>query len=154
MAVLPIPVERTLTILNLSSDERIIATFGEHSQVVILFLKRVSDEEIWQQLLDDSADADASNCYTFSYCYLLLASTLEFLNLKTIGEGIIKTTGIDTQQTALLTGSEIQSFKKHLTIKALENIEEYLNADGFERLREQKLGTSRLRTNRTKATVI
>ena len=120
----------------------------------MLFLKRVSDEEIWQQLLDDTTDTDATSSFTFSYCYLILASTLEFLNLKTIGEGIIKTTGIDTQQTALLTGSEIQSFKKNLTIKALENIEEYLNADGFERLRELKLGTSRLRTNRTKATVI
>ncbi|MCD4828216.1 MAG: hypothetical protein K8R90_02135 [Candidatus Cloacimonetes bacterium] len=154
MPVLPVPVERALTILNLRSDERIIALFGEHSQVVLLFLKRVSDEDTWQQLLDESAYDDASSSYTFSYCYLLLASTLEFLNLKTIGEGIIKTTGIDTQQTELLTGGEIQSFKKHLSIKALENIEEYLNADGFERLRELKLGTSRLRTNRTKATVI
>ena len=154
MAVLPVATDKAVAVLNLTSDRRITATFEEHAPAVMLLLKRVSDADVWADLLAGEVDDDTVDSYTFAYCYLLLAETVELLNLKTLGEGIIKTTGIDTQQTELLTGSEVQAFRKHLTIKALETIEDFLNADGYSRLRELALGTSRHRVSRTKASVI
>ncbi|MCD4818660.1 MAG: hypothetical protein K8S23_08200 [Candidatus Cloacimonetes bacterium] len=152
--MLPINTKTVIKVLNLSSDERIYSTFEEHSPLVMLWLKRVTDEDIWDELQQKTVEEDLQNSYKFAYCYYLLASTIEFLNLKTIGEGIIKTTGLDQQSTELLSGSEIQSFKKNLEIQALETILEYTNATGYDRLRELKLGTSKFRKTGIKATVI
>jgi len=151
--MLNITTEQVLRILNLNSDDRIISLFEEHSDIVMLWLKRVTDES-WTDVKEGTAEADILNVYKFAYCYYLLSSTVEFLNLKTIGEGIIKTTGIDQQSTELLSGVEIKSFKKQLEIKALELVSDYLSPTGFDRLRELKLGSSKLEQNRVRASVI
>ena len=140
--MLPIDTPTATSILNLNSDERIIATFDQHAPKVVLLLKRITDEDIWNDLQADIADEDTQNSFKFAYSYYLLVSAVEFLNLKTLGEGIIKSTGIDQQSTELLTGSEIIAFKKNLEIQALELIIEYLNEAGFDRLKELKTGKS------------
>ena len=68
----------------------------------------------------------------------MLYSTAEFLNLKTLGEGIVKTVGLDQSATELLTGSEIDAFKANLELRALTLLQDYLNAQGRERLLELK----------------
>jgi len=152
--MLPIDTSIAISILNLNSDDRIISTFDQHSSKAVLLLKRVTDEDIWNDLQADIADEDIQNSFKFAYCNYLLASTVEFLNLKTLGEGIIKSTGIDQQATELLTGSEIKSFKKNLEIQALELIYEYLNSDGYDRLKELKIGSSNLNKTSIKIAVI
>jgi len=64
----------------------------------------------------------------------MLHSTAEFLNLKTLGEGIVKTVGLDQSATELLTGSEIDSFKANLELRALTGLRDYLNQQGQNRL--------------------
>jgi hypothetical protein len=152
--MLPIDTNTAISILNLNSDDRIIATFDQHAQKVVLLLKRITDEDIWNDLQADLADEDTQNSFKFAYSYYLLVSAVEFLNLKTLGEGIIKSTGIDQQSTELLTGSEIKAFKKNLEIQALELISEYLNEAGFDRLKELKTGKSKINQTGIKIAVI
>jgi hypothetical protein len=64
----------------------------------------------------------------------MLYSTAEFLNLKTLGEGIVKTVGLDQSATELLTGGEIDSFKANLELRALTGLRDYLNQQGQNRL--------------------
>jgi hypothetical protein len=68
----------------------------------------------------------------------MLHSTCEFLNLKTLGEGIVKTVGLDQSATELLTGSEIDAFKANLELRALTVLSSYLNQTGLDRLNELK----------------
>ena len=68
----------------------------------------------------------------------MLQSTCEFLNLKTLGEGIVKTVGLDQSATELLTGSEIDAFKTSLELRALTGLRDYLNLTGLQRLDELK----------------
>ena len=46
-----------------------------------------------------------------AYSLKVLHSILPFINLQTAGEGIIKTTGIDSNRTSVLTGKEIDEFQ-------------------------------------------
>ncbi len=74
----------------------------------------------------------------------MLHSTAEFLNLKTLGEGIVKTVGLDQSATELLTGSEIDTFKANLELRALTVLSSYLNQTGLDRLNELKPRTPRV----------
>ena len=76
--------------------------------------------------------------FRFGFCFLMLQSTCEFLNLKTLGEGIVKTVGLDQSATELLTGSEIDAFKANLELRALTILQAYLNPAGLDRLNELK----------------
>ena len=74
----------------------------------------------------------------------MLHSTCEFLNLKTLGEGIVKTVGLDQSATELLTGSETDAFKANLELRALTGLRDYLNQTGLDRLNELKPRTPRV----------
>ncbi|MDY0382075.1 MAG: hypothetical protein RBQ68_08450, partial [Candidatus Cloacimonadaceae bacterium] len=80
----------------------------------------------------------------FGFCFLMLQSTCEFLNLKTLGERIVKTVGLDQSATELLTGSEIDAFKANLELRALTILQVYLNPAGLDRLFELKPRTPRV----------
>ena len=139
-----IETETLLRILNLPEDEKITMLFDEHSDSVIAWFRKVAENEVIESVTD----------YKMSYSFFLFSQVLDFLNLKTLGSGIIKTTGIDAQTTELLTGSEIRAFKKDLEIRALETIYEYLTPFGIKRLDELKFGSSSVKHHRTRATVI
>lgn len=139
-----IETETLLKILNLPEDEKIIMLFNEHSDSVIAWFRKVAEIEVIESVTD----------YKMAYSFYILSQVLDFLNLKTLGSGIIKTTGIDAQTTELLTGSEIRAFKKDLEIRALETIYEYLTPFGIKRLDELKFGSSSVKHHRTRATVI
>ena len=82
--------------------------------------------------------------FRFGFSFLMLHSTAEFLNLKTLGEGIVKTVGLDQSATELLTGSEIDAFKANLELRSLTILKSYLNPAGLDRLNELKPRQPRL----------
>ena len=139
-----IETETLLRILNLPEDEKIIMLVNEHSDSVMQWFRKVAESEVIESVTD----------YKMAYSFFILSQVLDFLNLKTLGSGIIKTTGIDAQATQLLTGREIRAFKKDLEIRALETIYNYLTSLGIKRLDELKFGSSFVKKYRTRATVI
>ncbi len=148
---IPVEVETVLRVLNLPNDARITSTFAEHAGRVMLDLERYTDELVWEDMNSESVEDKLQNSYKYAYCYLLLANTIQFLNLKTIGEGIIKTTGFDANSTSLLSGNEIANWKKSLEIEALTMIKGYLSEVGLDRYRELNTGA---KVQRTKACMI
>lgn len=64
--MIPVTTETTLKILNLNSDERIVSLFEEHSDIVMLWLKRVTDESNWTDIKEGTAEADILNVYKFA----------------------------------------------------------------------------------------
>ena len=139
-----IETETLLRILNLPEDEKIIKLFNEHSDSVLQWFRKVAESDVVDEVTD----------YKMAYSFFLLSGVLDFLNLKTLGSGIIKTTGIDAQVTELLTGGEIRAYKKDLEIRALETIYDYLTPVGIKRLDELKFGSNSVKHHRTRATVI
>jgi hypothetical protein len=131
MSVIPVDTATALLILNLPNDLEQKQIFDEYKPLILSQIEKISDEDVYSAILDDSADVQTKTRYKFAYCYLLFSNTVEFLNLKTLGERIIKSTGIDGQSAEILSGSEIQSIKKSMEIKALETILEHLNFELF-----------------------
>lgn len=133
-----------LRVLNLPEDEKIAQLLEEHSESAVGWFRKIAEDSVLESLTD----------YKMAYSFFLLSQVLDFLNLKTLGSGIIKTTGIDAQATQLLTGNEIRAFKKDLEIRALETIYDYLTPLGIKRLDELKFGSNSVKHHRTRATVI
>ena len=144
--VIPVEIDTVLKVLNLPNDARITSTFTEHAGRVMIDLERYSEDLAWEDLNSDEVETNQENSYKYAYCYLLLANTIQFLNLKTIGEGIIKTTGFDANSTELLSGNEISNWKKSLEIEALTMIKSYLSDVGLDRYRELNTGAKEQRT--------
>jgi len=140
--VIPIPVEvdAMLAILNLPKEMSNNGIFREHQGLVMEMIRSI----VLQQFYDHATHDDLSEddrlliSFRFGFCFLMLHSTCEFLNLKTLGEGIVKTVGLDQSATELLTGSEIDAFKANLELRALTVLSSYLNQTGLERLNELK----------------
>jgi hypothetical protein len=132
---IPVETKFVCAILNLPDEMRDRMIFEEHRPLVLQRLRSVTFEDAYQEALQGFHDDDpAFTAFRFGYAFLMLASVVEFLNLKTLGEGIIKSTGFDAQSTELLTGSEIESFKATLERRALESLTDYLNPVGRNRL--------------------
>jgi len=140
--VIPIPVEidAMLAILNLPKEMGDNGIFKEHKAIVMETIRTlVLPEHYNHASQDDLPDEEPFLIsFRFGFCFLMLHSTCEFLNLKTLGEGIVKTVGLDQSATELLTGSEIDAFKANLELRALTTLRYYLNQTGMDRLNELK----------------
>jgi len=140
--VIPIPVETIdlLAVLNLPKEMADNVIFKEHRGLVMETIRSlVLDNFYHDAIRNDYPDDDPFLVsFRFGFCFLMLQSTCEFLNLKTLGEGIVKTVGLDQSATELLTGSEIDAFKANLELRALTLLRNYLNQSGMERLTELK----------------
>jgi len=140
--VIPIPVETIdlLAVLNLPKEMADNVIFKEHRGLVMETIRSlVLDNFYHDAIRNDYPDDDPFLVsFRFGYCFLMLQSTCEFLNLKTLGEGIVKTVGLDQSATELLTGSEIDAFKANLELRALTLLRNYLNQSGMYRLTELK----------------
>jgi len=140
--VIPIPVEidAMLSILNLPKEMGDNGIFKEHKAIVMETIRTlVLDNHYQDAIRNDYPDDDPFLVsFRFGFCFLMLHSTCEFLNLKTLGEGIVKTVGLDQSATELLTGSEIEAFKANLELRALTGLRDYLNPTGMQRLDELK----------------
>jgi len=140
--VIPIPVEtkEVLAVLNLPKEMADNVIFKEHRGLVLETIRSLVLENYYQDATrkDYPEDDPFLISFRFGFCFLMLQSTCEFLNLKTLGEGIVKTVGLDQSATELLTGSEIDAFKANLELRALTLLRDYLNQSGMERLVELK----------------
>ena len=140
--MIPIPVETIdlLAVLNLPKEMADNVIFKEHRGLVMETIRSlVLDNFYHDAIRNDYPDDDPFLVsFRFGFCFLVLQSTCEFLNLKTLGEGIVKTVGLDQSATELLTGSEIDAFKAKLELRALTLLRNYLNQSGMERLTELK----------------
>ena len=140
--MIPIPVETIdlLAVLNLPKEMADNVIFKEHRGLVMETIRSlVLDNFYHDAIRNDYPDDDPFLVsFRFGFCFLMLQSTCEFLNLKTLGEGIVKTVGLDQSATELLTGSEIDAFKAKLELRALTLLRNYLNQSGMDRLTELK----------------
>ena len=140
--MIPIPVETDamLAILNLPKEMANNGIFKEHQGLVMEMIhSQVLQEHYDHATHDDLPEEEPFLIsFRFGFCFLMLHSTCEFLNLKTLGEGIVKTVGLDQSATELLTGSEIDAFKAKLELRALTLLRNYLNQSGMDRLTELK----------------
>ena len=140
--MIPIPVETSdvLAVLNLPKEMADNVIFKEHKGLVLETIRSLVLENYYQEATrNDYPDDDPFLIsFRFGFCFLMLQSTCEFLNLKTLGEGIVKTVGLDQSATELLTGSEIDAFKAMLELRTLTLLRNYLNQSGMERLTELK----------------
>jgi len=140
--VIPIPVEidAMLAILNLPKEMGDNGIFKEHKSIVLETIRTIVLSEHYNRAIQDDIPEEEPFLvsFRFGFCFLMLHSTCEFLNLKTLGEGIVKTVGLDQSATELLTGSEIDAFKANLELRALTGVRDYLNQHGQDRLDELK----------------
>ena len=140
--MIPIPVETSdvLAVLNLPKEMADNVIFKEHRGLVLETIRSLVLDNYYQDAIghDYPDDDPFLISFRFGFCFLMLQSTCEFLNLKTLGEGIVKTVGLDQSATELLTGSEIDAFKAKLELRALTLLRNYLNQSGMERLTELK----------------
>ncbi len=140
--MIPIPVETIdlLAVLNLPKEMADNVIFKEHRGLVLETIRSLVLDNYYQDAIghDYPEDDPFLISFRFGFCFLMLQSTCEFLNLKTLGEGIVKTVGLDQSATELLTGSEIDAFKANLELRALTLLRNYLNQSGMERLVELK----------------
>lgn len=140
--MIPIPVETDamLAILNLPKEMSDNGIFKEHQGLVLEMIHTLVLQEHYDRATHDDLPEEEPLLvsFRFGFCFLMLHSTCEFLNLKTLGEGIVKTVGLDQSATELLTGSEIDAFKANLELRALTLLRNYLNQNGMERLMELK----------------
>ncbi|MCK9336136.1 MAG: hypothetical protein M0Q99_12590 [Candidatus Cloacimonetes bacterium] len=140
--MIPIPVETIdlLAVLNLPKEMADNVIFKEHRGLVLETIRSYVLDNYYQDAtrIDYPEDDPFLISFRFGYSFLMLQSTCEFLNLKTLGEGIVKTVGLDQSATELLTGSEIDAFKAKLELRALTLLRNYLNQSGMERLVELK----------------
>ena len=140
--MIPIPVETIdlLAVLNLPKEMADNVIFKEHKGLVLETIRSLVLDNYFQDAtrFDYPDDDPFLVSFRFGFCFLMLQSTCEFLNLKTLGEGIVKTVGLDQSATELLTGSEIDAFKAKLELRALTLLRNYLNQSGMDRLTELK----------------
>ncbi|NMD11926.1 MAG: hypothetical protein GYA77_00090 [Candidatus Cloacimonetes bacterium] len=140
MRAIPVDPPQLVTIVNLPEDMARNPLWTEHAPLVVRQMAGICQEDCFQAACSDALAGDEPEyvAFRYGYAFLMLASVLEFLNLKTIGEGIVKSIGLDQSATELLTGSEIDAFKANLERRALEAMKAYLNEAGLALLDELK----------------
>lgn len=146
MIPIPVEIDGILSILNLPKEMGDNGIFKEHRTLVLEMVRSVVLPEHYTRAIQEDMPEDDPLLisFRFGFCFLMLHSTCEFLNLKTLGEGIVKTAGLDQSATELLTGSEIDAFKANLELRALTILQSFLSPAGLERLYELKPRQPRL----------
>ncbi len=147
-AAIPVSEVDVRTIVNLPNEPAINDVLKAHSALALAYLKAYTKTEYYDEASGETPGADLATAYKFAFSFKLFESVIEFLNLKTIGTGIIKSTGIDDQAAELLTVKEIESYKKQFELRALTQVLDYLNTAGQNRYRELLTGSRSVRGTR------
>ncbi len=151
-AAIPVSAADVRTIVNLPIDGNIESTLSAHSAAAISYLRNHVEKTHYDEATSETPGSALASAFRYAYSFILFESVLEFINIKTIGTGIIKSTGIDDQAAELLTVKDIASFKKSLELRALTQIIDYFNLTGKNRYRELLTGSQSIRG--TRASVI
>lgn len=140
MIPIPVEIDAMLAVLNLPKEMADNGIFKEHQGLVLEMIHSLVLQEHYDRATHEDMPEEEPFLisFRFGFCLLMLHSTCEFLNLKTLGEGIVKTVGLDQSATELLTGSEIDAFKSYLELRAITVMSSYLNQTGLDRLNELK----------------
>ncbi len=147
-AAIPVSAADVRAIVNLPKEGKIEDVLGQHSPLALSYLARHTEKEYYAEATGTDPGETLAIAFKYAFAFILLQSSLEFLNLSTLGEGIIKTTGIDAQSTELLTFKEIQAYKQQLELRALNQVVDYLNLAGQNRYRELLTGSQTVRGTR------
>ena len=125
--VIPLPTEDVCKILNLPTEDMLKnPIFAEHQDLVLAGIEHYTQEQPFEYATSgEEVTTHLRTAFRMGYAFLMLSSVAEFLNLNTVGEGIVKTIGIDQAATELLTGAEIEDFKNKILIRALEALAPY-----------------------------
>jgi hypothetical protein len=132
-AVIPVAqadVLKTLNLSDLTGKTGIVDLVTAHQPGVMLWLKTNTSDDSYTEAAGDSPSAAIVVAYKLAYSYIMLRNTMEFLNLKTIGKGIIESTGMDGNKTQLISYATIEKKKKTLELQALNILNLYLSEDG------------------------
>jgi hypothetical protein len=132
---LPVTTDEVKKILNLKNVKN-TELFELHQAGVLLHVQRMVQPEHYLEETTETEQPDAARATAFklAYAFLMLHSTVEFLNLNTAGDGIVESTGMDANQTKLLSTHSIEQKKVILERRALLLLKPYLNAEGMQRL--------------------
>jgi hypothetical protein len=156
MAYLPVPGADFCQMMNLPADMADNPLWALHSGLVMGLMARYAIDEA----MDDAStytpeepeegeaqeiESDYYYALRLAYSYFLLAHTAHLLNLKTLGQGIVKSIGLDSTTTSLLTGNEMDMLADTLEMKGLKALGNYISVEGLSRERELTPAPKRFR---------
>lgn len=156
MAYLPVSGSDICQMMNLPSDMGDNPLWGLHSSLIMGLLALYAVEDALEDAADYTPEEPAegeevvieSDYYyplRLSYSYLMLAQTAHLLNLKTVGQGIVKVVGLDNTATELLTQAELEQLTNTLEMRGLQVLGEYASEEGLARIRELTPAPKRFR---------
>ncbi len=152
-AVIPVTqldVLKTLNLSDLTGKAGVTDLFTSHQPGVLLWLSENTTSASYDEAAGDSQSAAISVAFKLAYSLIMLNKTLEFLNLNTIGKGIIESTGMDAHKTQLITQATIEKKKKQLELQALKYLNLYLSPAG----KRQLINIEGRRKNRVQCAIL
>lgn len=156
MAYLPPSGSDFCMMMNLPSDMADNPLWALHSGLLMGLMARYAIAEAMEDAStytpeepeEGEAQVIESEYYhamRLAYSYFLLSQTAHLLNLKTIGQGIVKSIGLDSATTSLLTGHEMDMLASTLEMKGLKALGDYISPEGLSRERELTPAPKRFR---------
>ncbi len=156
MAYLPVPGADFCQMMNLPSDMADNPLWALHSGLVMGLMARYALIEAMEDAStytpeepeEGEAQVIESEYYhalRLAYSYFMLSQTAHLLNLKTLGQGIVKSIGLDASTTALLTGQEMDQLSNTLEMKGLAALGNCISPEGIQRIRELSPSPKRFR---------
>lgn len=153
MSAIPVEVNTFLDGVNLSAlkdKTRIDNLVSAHEPSVLSLVEFYTTSEAYESAVSEDPVITLANAFKFAYNLLLLKSILPFLNLNTAGEGIIASTGIDANQTNLLSYEQIKKQQNDLELQALRALRYYLSEEG----KRQLINLSGTKKSKVKAALL
>lgn len=142
MAYLPLSGTDICQMMNLPADMATNAVWDTHKYAVMALMVQYCIEDAMADALEYTPDEPAEgeeqvieseyyHAMRLAFAYLALSQVAHLLNLKTVGEGIVKTVGLEAAQTSLLSGDEVEQFSSAMKLKGLQALGEYISEDGL-----------------------
>lgn len=130
-AVIPLSASDFLATVNLPADTK-TAFFTAHMPRALGWIEGITESDAFEQATDeDGSDDEAlTAAFRLGFAFYLLSETVELLNLKTIGAGIVTSTGFDSSRSELLSVDNVAKLRQMLERRALESLQSYLNPQG------------------------
>lgn len=145
IAAIPVDNATFLAVANLKAkDFADSALFTQFEPLIMAELARQTTEAAFAEAAGDNPGPAVQTAFKFGYCYLMQCRTIRQLSIKTVGGGVIRSTGTENNARELLTQTEIDQLETAFELKALSVLQLYLSESGQIRLNElrgDKAGT-------------